>query len=73
MYSANSPSICKRRPRHALKVFHTLCCDPRALVEIFLNYDCNLENVDLFRRIVLCLAKVGRCQSRAIPFICRVR
>ena len=43
-----------------LEVFHAICQDPQALVEIFLNYDCNLDNVDLFRRIVTSLAKVAK-------------
>jgi brefeldin A-inhibited guanine nucleotide-exchange protein len=43
-----------------LEVFHTICQDPQALVEIFLNYDCNFENKDLFRRIIITLSKVAK-------------
>jgi brefeldin A-inhibited guanine nucleotide-exchange protein len=55
--SANSTFDHKRL---VLEVFHAICQDPQALVEIFLNYDCNFDNVDLFRRIVLTLASVAK-------------
>jgi len=35
-----------------LDVFHSICRDPKTLVEIFINYDCDLDAIDLFRRIV---------------------
>ncbi|CAN0442093.1 unnamed protein product, partial [Discosporangium mesarthrocarpum] len=41
-----------------LEVISGLCRDPLALVEIFLNYDCDLEAMDLFKRVVTALAKV---------------
>jgi hypothetical protein len=34
-------------------------------VEIFLNYDCNLDNVDLFRKIVTTLAKQAKGHGTA--------
>ncbi|KAG5185747.1 guanine nucleotide exchange factor in Golgi transport N-terminal-domain-containing protein, partial [Tribonema minus] len=43
-----------------LEVFYDLCTDPRALVEIFLNYDCDLYAIDLFKRIVASMAKVAK-------------
>lgn len=41
-----------------LEVISGLCRDPLALVEMFVNYDCDLEAIDLFKRIVTALAKV---------------
>lgn len=41
-----------------LDVISDLCRDPLALVEIFVNYDCDLDAIDLFKRIVTALAKV---------------
>jgi brefeldin A-inhibited guanine nucleotide-exchange protein len=43
-----------------MEVFYDLCTDPRALVEIFLNYDCDLYAIDLFKRIVASMAKVSK-------------
>lgn len=43
-----------------LEVFHNICKDPAALVELFINYDCDLEAIDLFRRIVDGFAKVAK-------------
>lgn len=43
-----------------LEVFHMICRDPSALVEIFINYDCDLEAIDLFRRIVDGFAKIAK-------------
>ena len=41
-------------------LFEEICSDPKALAEIFLNYDCDLSAVDLFYRIVNALSKVAR-------------
>jgi len=41
-----------------LEVISGLCRDPLALVEMFLNYDCDLQAIDLFKRIVTALVKV---------------
>lgn len=41
-----------------LEVISELCRDPVALVEMFVNYDCDLKAIDLFKRIVTALAKV---------------
>ena len=46
-----------------LEVFHTICRDPKALVELFINYDCDLDAIDLFRRIVDGFAKVAKNPS----------
>lgn len=41
-----------------LEVISGLCRDPLALVEMFVNYDCDLQAIDLFKRIVTALVKV---------------
>lgn len=43
-----------------LEVFHILCTEPSALVEIFINYDCDMQGTDLFRRIVDGLSKISK-------------
>jgi brefeldin A-inhibited guanine nucleotide-exchange protein len=43
-----------------LEVFLTICKDPKAQVEIFMNYDCDLEAINLYSRIVNGLAKVAK-------------
>jgi len=51
-----------------LEVFQNLCQDPRLLIEIFLNYDCDLGATSMFSRIVLALSKVahGRGQQALV-------
>jgi brefeldin A-inhibited guanine nucleotide-exchange protein len=46
--------------RRVVQLFEEICSDPNTLAEIFLNYDCDLSAVDLFQRIVNCLAKVAK-------------
>ncbi|CAM9678250.1 unnamed protein product, partial [Ectocarpus sp. 12 AP-2014] len=43
-----------------LEVISGLCRDPLALVEMFVNYDCDLQAIDLFKRIATALAKVAK-------------
>jgi brefeldin A-inhibited guanine nucleotide-exchange protein len=58
-----------------LDVFHRICKDPSVQVEIFINYDCDFEAIDLFRRIVDGFAKIAKVGLRAhsvvvICFLC---
>ena len=48
-----------------LEVFKKLSTDAQALVEIFLNYDCDFDSIDLFKRIVHALAKVAKGRAAA--------
>jgi brefeldin A-inhibited guanine nucleotide-exchange protein len=43
-----------------LEVFHRICKDSSALVEVFINYDCEMEAIDLFRRVVDGFAKIAK-------------
>lgn len=43
-----------------LEVFHIICTEPSALVEIFINYDCELDTIDLYRRLVDGFAKIAK-------------
>lgn len=44
--------------RQVLEVVKAFTDSPQALVEIFLNYDCDLHAIDLYNRIVNALSKV---------------
>eukprot|EP00937_MAST-01D_sp_MAST-1D-sp2_P002936 g2936.t1 len=55
-----SPNSTFDHKTKVLEVFHNLSQDPRALVEIFLNYDCDFDSIDLFKRIVHALSKVAK-------------
>lgn len=52
-----------------LEVFHKIVQDPAGQIEIFVNYDCDFEANDMFRRIVDAFAKISKNpnlpQSRA--------
>ena len=55
--SENSPFDHKFR---VLEVFHSIISDPINLVEIFINFDCDFDAIDLFRRIVDALSKITK-------------
>jgi brefeldin A-inhibited guanine nucleotide-exchange protein len=46
-----------------LEVFHNLCSDASNQVEVFINYDCDYEAIDLFRRIVDGFSKIAKNPS----------
>lgn len=46
-----------------LEVFHNLCKDSSAQVEIFVNYDCDLEATNLFSRMVTAFAKIAKVST----------
>lgn len=43
-----------------LEVFHTICKDPTTQIELFINYDCDIEAINLFSRIVAAFAKITK-------------
>lgn len=43
-----------------LEVLQTICKDPRAQIELFINYDCELEAINLFSRLVDGFAKTAK-------------
>jgi brefeldin A-inhibited guanine nucleotide-exchange protein len=47
----NAPATQKQ---HLMGVLERLCADPRALVEVYLNYDCDRTALDnMFQRFVV--------------------
>jgi brefeldin A-inhibited guanine nucleotide-exchange protein len=48
-----------------LEVFYNICNEPSSLIEIFINYDCDFESIDLFRRIVDGFSKIAKNPSLA--------
>lgn len=46
-----------------LEVFHNICNDASNQVEVFINYDCDYEAIDLFRRIVDGFSKIAKNPS----------
>jgi brefeldin A-inhibited guanine nucleotide-exchange protein len=49
-----------------LEVFHGICKDPSVQVEMFINYDCEMDSIDLFRRIVDGFAKIAKVIPKQI-------
>lgn len=43
-----------------LEVLQNFCLDPAAQIELFINYDCDIEGNDLFRRIVDAFSKIAK-------------
>ena len=43
-----------------LEVFHKISSDQKTLIEFFINYDCDLDTSDVFRRIVDCFARIAK-------------
>jgi brefeldin A-inhibited guanine nucleotide-exchange protein len=56
-----------------LEVFQNICRDPSALVELFINYDCDLEAINLFSRFVAGFAKIAKVRRRLSHLFCAVR
>ena len=51
-----------------LEVFQNICRDSRGQVELFINYDCDIEAINLFSRIVAAFAKI----AKVIYLVCMV-
>jgi len=43
-----------------LQVFNKIAQNPRFILEIFVNYDCDIETRNIFERIIDCLGKISK-------------
>ncbi|KAL0547936.1 hypothetical protein IC582_012375 [Cucumis melo] len=50
-----------------LKMLEKICREPQILVDIFVNYDCDLEAPNLFERMVTTLSKLSQGTQNADP------
>ncbi|OVA15766.1 SEC7-like [Macleaya cordata] len=50
-----------------LRMLEKVCKDPQMLVDIFVNYDCDLEAPNLFERMVSALSKIAQGTLNADP------
>ncbi|KAK9137313.1 hypothetical protein Sjap_007907 [Stephania japonica] len=50
-----------------LRMLDKVCMDPQMLVDIFVNYDCDLEAPNLFERMVTSLSKLAQGSLNADP------
>ncbi|KAL5698618.1 Brefeldin A-inhibited guanine nucleotide-exchange protein 5 [Ranunculus cassubicifolius] len=50
-----------------LRMLEKVCKDPQMLVDIFVNYDCDLEAANLFERMVTALSKIAQGTFNADP------
>ncbi|XP_043689203.1 brefeldin A-inhibited guanine nucleotide-exchange protein 5 [Telopea speciosissima] len=50
-----------------LRMLEKICKDPQMLVDIFVNYDCDLEAPNLFERMVTALSRIAQGTLNADP------
>merc|ERR550514_1072352 len=61
--SGNSTYQHKHR---VLQVFYKLCTDATTALELFLNFDCDVEEKNIFERMIDCLSKIAQGKYTAI-------
>eukprot|EP00429_Kryptoperidinium_foliaceum_P002733 CAMPEP_0176025860 /NCGR_PEP_ID=MMETSP0120_2-20121206/12659_1 /TAXON_ID=160619 /ORGANISM="Kryptoperidinium foliaceum, Strain CCMP 1326" /LENGTH=1800 /DNA_ID=CAMNT_0017359051 /DNA_START=49 /DNA_END=5451 /DNA_ORIENTATION=- len=55
--SGNSSYLHKHR---VLQVFYQLCTDATTALELFLNFDCDVDEKNIFERMIDCLSKIAQ-------------
>lgn len=60
-----SPSSSFERKWMVLDVIISLCSDAQCIVDIFVNYDCDLQSTNIFERIVTILSRIAQAKSHA--------
>ncbi len=50
-----------------LRHLSAMCLDGQLLVDLFTNYDCDLDSSNLFERMVSCLVKLAQQQTPPPP------
>jgi len=54
-----SPNSSTSQKLLVLQALHQICKNPQALVDIYINYDCSLEHIDVYERMVSDLSKLA--------------
>ena len=39
------------RPSQVIQLLHNMCKDPQTMVDIYVNYDCDLKHIDIFAKM----------------------
>lgn len=60
-----SPSSSFDQKWMVLDAFITMCSDAQCIVDIFVNYDCDLQSTNIFERIVTVLSRIGQAKGHA--------
>eukprot|EP00741_Cyanophora_paradoxa_P005196 tig00000852_g5036.t1 len=55
-----SPAMAVQQKLIVMAVLQRICQEPQTVVDIFLNYDCDLEALDIFERMVNDLSKIAQ-------------
>ncbi|CAE7561117.1 Arfgef2 [Symbiodinium natans] len=61
--SGNSDFLHKNR---VLQIFYKLCTDATTPLELFLNYDCDVDEKNIFERTIDCLSKIAQGKYTAV-------
>ncbi|CAJ1345350.1 unnamed protein product [Effrenium voratum] len=61
--SGNSDFLHKSR---VLQIFYKLCTDATTPLELFLNYDCDVDEKNIFERTIDCLSKIAQGKYTAV-------
>jgi len=54
-----SPNSSTSQKLLVLQALHQICKNPQALVDIYINYDCSLEHIDVYERMVNDLSRLA--------------
>jgi brefeldin A-inhibited guanine nucleotide-exchange protein len=60
-----SPSSSFDQKWMVLDALISMCSDPQCIVDIFVNYDCDLQSTNIFERIVTLLSKIAQTKGQA--------
>lgn len=60
-----SPSSSFDQKWMVLDALISMCFDPQCIVDIFVNYDCDLQSTNIFERIVTVLSKIAQAKGQA--------
>lgn len=60
-----SPSSSFDQKWMVLDALISMCCDAQCIVDIFVNYDCDLQSTNIFERIVTILSRIAQAKGQA--------
>lgn len=65
LHIIESPSSSFKQKWDVLDYLITMCLDAQCIVDIFVNYDCDLQSTNIFERIVTVLSRIAQAKGHA--------
>ena len=67
LYMLDNPNSSRKQKLMTLLAMYKVCSNPQILVDLYVNYDCDLNTANVYERLVIALEKLGKGAGVRVP------